>query len=284
MIGSTFDLADADRQGRTSFGVWRKVPSQPSTAGGWVDLSMAAGFPVPNYYASTPLELATLDPWRGILHGDAVSPARKHLARAAALTITANMVGPYWILDYVGYYPFIDGDAVGERQDLINPSAAPLPRYQTGSGVKLMAVAVAPTTGGGTFTVEYDDADGTTRTSPVLSANAAVTNIASLLCGDPSIGGAPFLGLNNPSAGVRRVNAVTVLSPIGGLFALVCVAPLMKHQTREIQTPDECELIRQRPLLPRIHDGAYLNLILNCLGGSVAGGTHTGRLGVAWSA
>lgn len=47
-------FADASDDGRTHFCSLRKVPSQATVAGWWADLSMAAGNPPPNYYASTP--------------------------------------------------------------------------------------------------------------------------------------------------------------------------------------------------------------------------------------
>jgi len=139
---------DAPLSGAEHFTAFRKVPSQATTAGNWCDLSMASGNPVPNYYAASPLEAATLDYEKGIWHGTACSPAQKHLRSITIMTSTANAVPSYWyLMDYLLYYPFIDMDAVGETQEMVN--TVTLPRYTDGAGVRMMAVNVAPTVGGG---------------------------------------------------------------------------------------------------------------------------------------
>ena len=279
------ELGSADREGRSHFCTFRKVPSQASTAGGWVDLSMAAGNPVPNYYASTPLEFAELESQKGVFHGDDKAPYSKHLTCTGVVTPTANMLGPCMLLDYIGYYPFIDGDAVGETQELANPSTTPLARYSDGADVRVMAVAVAPTTGGGSFTFTYDDEQGNSVTSPTITCNTAATNIASIINGDPSVGGGPFLpfATNSRGGGCRRITSVNVISAIGGLFALVLAKPIEQSVTREINTTYEQERVTMKPGTPRIYDGAYLNWIINGVAGTVAAGIFTGYARFAWS-
>ena len=78
-FNGTRDLILANQDGRTHFCSFRKAPSQASSALGWVDLSMAAGNPLPQYYAAAPLEAARLDGLRGIFHGADKAPATMHL-------------------------------------------------------------------------------------------------------------------------------------------------------------------------------------------------------------
>ena len=273
--------AAAEAAGRTHFCSLRKVPSQASVSGNWVDLSMAAGNPKPQYYASAPLEAATLDGFEGIFHGDAKSPASKHLTHMGLVTPTAALVGRYSLLDYLLYYPFIDGDSLDE-QTLDN--TVTLPRYADGDGVRVMAVASAPTTGGGVFTFNYTDQSGAAQTSPAISCNTTACGIATIATSEQAqaSGGQPFLLLAEGSRGVRSIQSVTFSVPSGGLLALVLVRPLFDIATREINTMAEIEAVRLKPGAPQVLDGAYLNLIHNCAG-SVAAGVLAGYARFAWS-
>jgi hypothetical protein len=261
---------------------YRKVPSQATTAGNWCDLSMAAGNPVPNYYASTPLEAATLDFEKGIWHGTACAPAQKHLRNFVCMTSTANAIPSYWmLLDYLLYYPFIDMDAVGEEQVMDN--ATPLPRYATGDGVRMMMVNVAPSVGGGQFFVNYTNQAGVAgRITPTQFCSAA-TNIATLTATTQAAGGfQPFIPLQEGDTGVRSVESVTFTVANGGLCALVLVHPVKNISLRDINAPREKESIREEPTLPRIYDGAYLNLIGMTTTGSIASGLIAGYAEFVW--
>jgi hypothetical protein len=273
-------LAGAAAEGRSHFCGFRKVPSQTTVAGNWFDLSMAAGNPKPNYYASSPLVAAVLDGFDGLFHGDAKTPYTKHLANWLLMTPTAALVGQYKLLDYLLYYPFIDGDAAGETQALVN--GITLPRYVDGANVQVMAVTVAPTTGGGSFTLDYVDALGVSRTSNVISANATAANIGTLATSEQGqvSGGQCFLPLNG--LGVRQITAVNVIAPLGGLLSLVLVKPIADSAIREINTAKELNFFRDAPILPRVYDGAYLNMVCNPAG-SVAAGLLAGNLNFAWS-
>jgi len=274
-------LASAEAAGRMHFCSLRKVPSQASTAGHWVDLSMAAGNPKPQFYASTPLAAAVLDGFDGIFHGDNKAPASMHLTHWGLMTPTAGLVGTYHLLDYLLYYPFIDGDSLDEQ---VLDNTVTLPRYADGDGVMVMAVASAPTAGGGTFTFNYVDDSGATRTSPSISCNVAAANIATLVTSERATvaGGLPFLPLLAGSRGVRSITSVTFTVPSGGLVALVLVKALGTVSIREINTPTEKEFLTMKAGAPTIEDGAYLNLIMNCAA-TVAAGQLTGYAKFAWS-
>lgn len=275
-LGRAFD------EGRTHSCSFRKVPSQASTAGWWVDLSMAAGNPVPNYYASAPLVASTLGAFQGIFHGDAKSPASKHLTELNLTTPTAGLVGVYRLLDYLVYYPFVDLDDTDAQ---VMDNTITLPRYATGAGVRPMLVAVAPTIGGGSFTFDYVNQDGVSKTAPVQSFSVASANIASIITSEQATvaGGRVFLALADGDTGVRSITSWTNIVSNGGLGALVLVKPLAECAVREINTPAEMSWPNMQPGVPRIEDGAYLNLIMNCAA-TVAAGTLSGRASFAWSA
>lgn len=278
-FNGTRDLILAEQEGRAHFCSFRKVPSQASTALGWVDLSMAAGNPLPQYYAASPLEAARLDGMRGIFHGDDKAPSTMHLTDWNVVTPTANCVGRLKALRYGLYYPFIDGDSL-DKQDLTNAVAALNP---PAAGWKVMIVAVAPTAGGGSLTFGYQR-NGVDKTSPVITLNTAVTNIASLATGDAAVANArgPFAALADGDTGVDRITSVTFIAPAGGLFAFVLVDPLADLATREINTPAEKNFVQTHPAAPRIFDGDYINFIGNCTG-SVAAGIFAGFCKFAWS-
>lgn len=275
------DYAAAEEAGRTHVCSIRKVPSQATVAGWWCDLSMAAGNPKPNYYASSPLIAATLDSYDGIFHGPNQSPASKHLTHLGLMSPTAGFVGQLMLLDYVLFLPFIDGDSLDEQA---MDNTVTLPRYATGDGVQLMAVNVAPTTGAGRFVVSYVDSDGNPQVTPSQICSTTAGNIASITTSQQATGGTgPFLTLASGSRGVRSVTSVTFTVANGGLMALVLVKPIADIAIREINTMTEMEFVSRRPGAPRIEDGAYLNLIANTAA-TVAAGTLTGYARFAWSA
>lgn len=271
---------DAMNQGRAFSCSLRKVPSQATVAGWWADLSMASGNPLPNYYASNPLVAATLDAFRGIFHGDARAPAESFLTELMLTTPTAGLVGRYILLDYLLYYPFIDGDDLDTQ---VFDNTVALPRYADGDGVQAMLVAVAPTVGGGSFTLEYVNQNGVTSsvTNVYSTASAGISSIAS---SQPAAtaGLGPFLNLAPGDTGIRSVTSIVNLAPTGGLVSLVLVKPLADLAVREVNTPAEVSYVNQRPGPPRIYDGAYLGLIVNCAA-TIAAGLLAGRANFAWN-
>lgn len=275
------EYTEAQRFGRFSSCSLRKVPSQASTAGWWVDLSMAAGNPVPNYYASSPLVAATLDGFRGVFHGDAKVGQEKYLTEWMLVTPTAGLVGRYMLLDYLIYYPFVDLDDADAQ---VMDNTVTLPRYEDGIGVQAMLVAAAPTTGNGTFTFDYINQDGVARTSVLNRCATAATAIATLLTTEPATAAAngPFLRLADGDTGIRQITGWTNSVLNGGLGTVVLVKPLADLPIREINTPSEITFVERNPVQPRILDGAYLNMIMNCAA-TVAAGQLAGRLNFAWT-
>jgi len=278
---------DAYNNGANVISSFRKAPTQANTAGNWMDMSMASGNPVPNYYAASPLFASKLEPQTGIYHGPGVSPARKFLRSLSVFSTSANAAPSMWYLcDYLMYYPFIDMDAVGETQPMSNVDAlgdpVVLDRYTDGAGVRMMMVNVSPTVGGGQFTVTYVNQDGNTSTTPNHFCTAA-TNIATLTATtDNASGFMPFLRLAAGDSGVRSVTSVNFSVANGGLCALVLVYPLRTIRIREANVASEVESLLQAPDLPRVYDGAYLNLIGNTPTGSLVSTVFAGMAEFTW--
>lgn len=258
------DISDAQDAGRYLYRSFRKQATQTTGSGIWFDLSMSPGNPVPNYYigaagAFTPLKRSTDG---GLDHGPSVAQfgQKKFLRKLMAIS-TAATAAPLTMLmlDYIGFYGFID-QSVTDEQPLDN-SLSPT-RYQDGRGVQLMPVVVAGQAGGQTFTVKYTNSDGVSGrvTSPVKMSTQAVNGtILHSRTGDKF--GGPFLPLQSGDSGVRFVESVTI-GGIGdaGLFALVMVNPLATLDIRGIDAPTEIDYLTDCGCsLPEIQDDAYLN-------------------------
>lgn len=280
-IRGYYSLGEAARNGQVHSAHIRKIPSQASTAGQWVDLSMAAGQPQPNYYASSPLEAATLNPLRGIFAGDDVSPLDKYVGEISLVAASANAVGQYQLLDYLLYYPFVDLDDTAEQ--VLDNTTAQLTRYTDGAGVRAMLVLVAPTTGGGSFTYNYVNQVGVTRSSPVVACNTTAANIATIGTSQQAVAnaGALFLPLASGDTGIREITSVQMLVPNGGLAALVLVMPISEISVRELNVPAERNYLSEGKAA-KVLPGAYLNLVMNCAG-TVAAVTIAGRVSFVWA-
>lgn len=276
-------LGDAFLRGQTHTAHFRKIPSQSSGALQWIDLSMAGGNPVPNYYASSPLEAATLNGFRGVFHGDDKSPAQMRVVEMELCTPSSAFIGQFSLLDYLLYYPFIDFDDTGE-QVMVNDT--PLPRYSDGAGVRAMLVAAAPTVGGGSFTYNYINQDGIAKTSPVISCNTSADAIATIATSQQGTvaRGQAFLPMADGDTGIRSIVSHQMITPNGGLGVIVLVRPICDATIREINVPDWRSYVFQVPgaYAPLIHDGAYLNFICNPAS-TALGAILTGRVTFVWN-
>jgi len=282
------EYARCAAEGRTLSTYYRKNPPHTTAASHWYDLSIAGGFPRPNYYAASPRVAALLPGEDGMFYGycgpltdTSIEPKTRHLARWNVCSPTTGAVGPYVLMDYLLYYPFVDCDAVGEDQNMTNTQA--LTRYTSGEGVHVMAVCQAPTVGGGAFTFNYVDSRDVARTSPVISMGAAALNIGSLISCTPTAADTYDWKLPIGGSGIKRVTRVNVTIGGGGLMALVLVRPLAYNVLREVGSAREMEFVTQYAGAPRVFDGAFLNMIV-CPSATLAGGVITGQTDFSWSA
>jgi hypothetical protein len=280
-------MADAQDAGNYLYASFRKQPTQATSVGVWFDLSMSPGNPAPNYYIGSPgvfvpLKQSTAG---GLRHGGNVSPAKKFLRKLMVTTNTAAAsVTPMKLLDYIGFYGFIDESVLGEQ---FLDNTAPLPRHVDGAGVQLMPVVVAGQTGGQPFTVSYTNQNGVAgrTTTSVLMSTQFVNG--TILCSQN--GGAtyphagPFLPLQNGDTGVRSVQSVTIGGTGDvGLFALVLVKPLASISLYEITAASETDYLLDAAALPVIEDDAYLNFIALPTG-TLANAPIIGILETTWN-
>lgn len=289
--------AESENDGRSWLSFFRKVPASTATiAGQWFDYSTASGVPVPNYYASSPLVAARLEREKGIYVPEQNTPRWlkrvQVMSAAASVTGTTNQNQPLMLLDYLLYYPFVDLDAAGEEQAFDN--AVGLDRYTSGVGVQIMAVAQAPTVGGGTYTVKFIDTDNVEQTTTAVYCPAAQPSGA--LCSSvvAAAGISPFLPLPAGVKGVKRLVSATVGVANGGLMALVLVKPIdMAYAREECRRPTssptesygdvwEMERIRQRAGSVRIEPNAFLGWIGQGIAGSLASAPLVGMIESFW--
>lgn len=233
----------------------RKVAGSLSP-GRWFDLAYTGGLPLANYYASTPLEMATLNGDRGVYKGSP-DTGQKYIHKICLSSIgTNNFVLNLMALDYLAYVPFIDLDST-DQQDI---ATIDLPRYTDGQGVRVMAVSQGAGTGVTTLTMRYLNQDGVEKTaSTVLDTSG--NPVGGLLQTSTSSTGRMWLQLATGDYGVRKILSVTNSTSVGALCALVFVKPLCGIDTVELNTPFEVDYMFERTRMPKVHNDAYINFI-----------------------
>lgn len=284
-------INDAYAAGQTKISTWRKAPTQTTATGIWFDLSMSPGNPIPNYYAAAPLNFTALKQSTdyGLPHGGSVSPSVKYLHKLLITPMGVATLAPttVMLLDYVGYYPFID---MADTIEMVG--ATVLPRHTDGEGLQIMAVEVASQIGGvASFFLTYTNQDGTAgRTSATCFCNTQVVNgtiINSAAAPTATYPSGPFIPLQRGDTGVRSIEAITWLTADVGLITLVLVKPLatiaLENISNTIYSPKEVDFaFSNAGKLPVIEDDAYLNFI--CLPiGTLSGGQFYGTIETIWS-
>lgn len=279
-------LANAQEAGQYTYASFRKQATQTTGAGIWFDLSMSPGNPAPNYYIGSPGVFVPLKQSTdgGLRHGGNVTPSRKFLRKLMVLTGTAAATPlPMKLLDYIGFYGFID-ESVLDEQPLDNTE--PLPRHASGIGVQMMPVVVAGQTGGQPFTVSYTNQDGVAgRTTTSVAMGTQFVNgtiLHSMQAGASYPNSGPFLPLQRGDSGVRSVQSVTIGGTGDvGLFALVLVKPIASISIRGIDAATEIDYLTDMASLPVIEDDAYLNFIA-LPSGTLSGAPIHGVIETTW--
>lgn len=264
------DLDDA----KINQSLWRKTTSVTAVANQWYDDSMLAGTPPANFYASTPLEAATLDYRDGIRHwlpGDHTEHVLESMVFGGAGTLEAP--AQFMLCDYLLYYPFLDGDSA-DPQDLDN--TVTLPRFTDGVGVRAFIVAQGAGSTTGTYTMSYTNQAGV---SGRTATGAALTPTASafLLTGSGGAANrhAPFVALQAGDTGIRSVEQFTWTVPPGGISALVLCKPIAQFNYLEIGTVAEQVFF---PRFPAIDGEAFLGLLRCAQLATPNARTYTGLL------
>lgn len=273
------DLVDkAYIGGQSHRGTFRKImQGTATTAGLFYDFTMYPGHPVTNFYASTPLVAATLPAREGIQLGQNQSPKTKYVKSVTAYsTVAANFV----LLDYLLYYPFIDGDSTDEQ---LFDNTVTLPRYTDGRGVKAMLVAQGTYTGNVFYSINYTNQDGV---SGRISQRCITNTWGGSSCVVSSGIAAGQYGWHIPLAqgdtGIRSIESLTFEAPNGGILSLVLVADLGAFQIREANTPSEKDFLIDQGLgMPVIQDGAYVGFI-GSGAASIASQAFVGNIQSIW--
>lgn len=276
---------DADDNGARHSAFIHKTGHTAAAAGyRYIDLSMAAGTPKYNAYAGdatsfTPLVGAGN---AGIFTGGNVSPLTKHLSKFAIQSLSANSApAEYWLADYLGFYALVDMDST-DQQDMDNTLS--LTRYTSGEGVRIMLVSTTPQTASVRVDISYTNSNGTA--GRVATTYTFANNTGVITCGDAAGGALStqqwFVPLASGDTGVRSIESITCLGSAGGFCAAVLVKPLAFIQQREVATITEIDYLTERPGVPRIYDGAYLNIMAH-FGGNAASAVLRGYADFIWS-
>jgi hypothetical protein len=270
-------IDNAYTQGKNVVSYVRRVSPIATAAGLWVDLSMASGTPTPNYYVGAEKEATVPTLWykKGIWHGGSVSPDKKYLHKLMLLGTTAALAPASFILcDYLMYYPLIDMDSTDEQllknygatlTPVTDPTLPSLPRYTDGIGVQAILVATNPYVGGASFQISYTNHLGVSGRISSIQVSNTSTFIGTLV--NSNTAGVNqfqvFIPLQSGDLGIRSIESITFLTPNGGLACLVLVKPIATVATREATAWAEFDFVKDKPSLPRIYDGAYLNFLCN---------------------
>ncbi len=291
------EYADAEDMGQYYVTGFRKaISSTATTTSAWIDYSYFPGAPSANFYASSPLEAAVVEQARGI-PVPSVSPATqwlrdlKLMSAAASATSTTNGRQQLILADLLLYYPFIDTDAVGEQQDLVN--AVEIPRYTSG---KVIAVGQSAASTTGQFTFSYTNQDGVAGRTSLNHFTFAIAGGGQVVAASSQIATSylPFLNLQAGDSGVQSIESVTFTAGGGGLMALVIVHPLLTaYVTQEsrrttsgnLESYGACvqfaSIINNRP--QQIKDGAVLDIFAAGHGGTLASSILAGVLETTWN-
>lgn len=280
MIKQVSDIIAGIQEGKQQISSFRKVSSQTSTAGTWVDLSMASGNPSPNFYSGVELTATTLDGNKGIYHGSDTE-LTKVLTDLQVITVSSGAVPiTLQLCDYLLFYPQIDMDSVDEQ---FMDNSTTLPRYSDGVWVQMFVIAQYPYIWGAGFSVKYTNSNGVSGRNTGLIRTNTATNIASFIHSWNTTGTyGKFLPLQSGDVGVKSVESITFSSPNGWLGAIVLVKPLANITINEIKAPSETSFIKDITSIPEIKNGAYLNFI--CLpNGSIFSAPIIGEIRTAWN-
>jgi len=291
-ITSFKGFVDAQENGQTFIGGFRKNITAVTGGNSWFDVTLSPGNPLPFYYASTPLIGAPMSQSAngGIPHNQPVaSLGYQTYLKTIALTPsgTAGVNTVNILCDYLFYYPFID---TGTTDEQVLDNTLSLTRYTTGQGVSVMAVQMAGMLGTGnpTFRFTYYNQSGVLQTSPTQTCGSA-SIVGELATGNNSSTSTttpssnyPFLALAPGDTGIRSVQSVTFDTPDIGLLAFVLVKPLEQICLRENGASAERTPAIDFFDLPIIADNAYLSMLVSTGNTSASSNSFIGTIQTVW--
>lgn len=224
----------------------------------------------------------------GIPHGGSVSPDKKHLISASAITPPAGLPGIGGVLvlvDLQGYWPGISHTTTSTQTLLGTPSL----RYTNGDGCRLYMVTTA-TLGATAHSVRanYYDQQNNFVTG-VLTTVRPSSVVGQILSSSSQAAPSLFFPLVDGDTGVQNVaNVVMSAASTAGASALCLARPLAYVPlTTSASYITEREFINQTPSMPEIKDGACLVWlyfsVMGLTGSSIAAATQfVGHIETAW--
>jgi hypothetical protein len=288
-FGNIAEYARSDEEGRSWVTSFRKSIGVSGTTGNqWIDWSFFSGTPLPNYYASTPLESNIVAARSGVylpsvpdssmfLHNVTV------MGNAALFNLSVRQ--KLIVCDYLLYYPYIDMSTTDEQ---IMTQAETIPRYNAGS---VIAVCQSSITSTASFIINYTNQDGVSgRVSPVNdTVSAPEAGVCVLTASGSSANDHPFLQLQENDTGVKSIESVTFTSTVSGLISLVIVKPIITTylfesivtSTRQ-GAASALTSVLMRAGAPEIKDGAVINFI-SYINNGVEDHFLTGHIETYWN-
>ena len=220
------------------------------------DLSYSGGLPLPNYYATSPLEMAVLNGDRGVYKGK--GEGKKYIHKVCAWTLNTNLAtSTLTLCDYVAYVPFIDLDSTDEQEII----PIELPRFKDGVGLRVIAVSQGAGVNNTNLTMTYINQDGVEKTA--TTRLDALNGAGTVIC----------VGLNNSAShtylkfaqgdyGIQRIVKVKSDTAVGAICSLVIIKPLCSIGLMEFGTPNEVDYMIERGHLIEVHEDAYINMLM----------------------
>ena len=220
------------------------------------DLSYSGGLPLPNYYATTPLEMAVLNGDRGIYKGSP-NTGQKYIHKISLAQFNTNLATANCTLyDYIAYVPFVDLDSTDEQEVL----AIDLPRYTDGKGLRVLAVSQGAGVGNTNLKMTYINQDGIEQSA--TTQLDAVQGAGSIITAGQTTGGSTYMLFAQGDYGIRKITKVQCDKSVGAICALVIVKPLCHLGFLDLGVANEVDYLIDRGGLIPIHDDAYLNFCI----------------------
>lgn len=291
----TVSLGGTSGTGRTANGTYRETITCGSTSGAPLTITVSSTvtactldvIAVTRDLAFTPYDEAGTISGRDlnlIWHGGNTSPDTKHLVNMGAwVNLAAGAPAMLVIVDMLGCYPRIRTD-LATLQTLTNPFT--LPRYTNGNGVR--AYLVLNTSNGAnaqnTMMLYTNSLGEGSRGLGTVVSNTASAIVSHIFHSGAAAGNTgPFLPLAGGDAGVRSVQSVqfSAASASAGFVDLVLCRPLATIPLTQAFFMNERDYMNQLPSLPRVMDGACLNLLVGC-GAVMTTCVYQGYIDFAW--
>ena len=269
------DISNAiERDGKFHYAyAFKAAMPTPIAVGRYIDISQSTGIPKFNAYvgdalSATPLTGSVNN--NGLYPGNFISGSSKHLARWQAQLLGNVVPANLMLLDYLMFYPLIDGDSVDEQT---MDNTLTIPRYSHG---QVMLVSTVAGSANGAGLLKYYNQDGVLKSVNFNLVTPYQYTISTTVVFGAFTDFCPFIPLASGDIGVRSIESITFSTPPGGFFTATIVKPLATLPILEVAYAAEKQFPFQQGQAIEIKQGAYLNFIAKC--GAVAFSTLIAEL------